>query len=109
MAMRAVEDLAEDQSYGGFLGGDPRDFDPDPECSTEEERATHKRDCEAMAAGGQALMPSSYSWEELPSGGIAHVARAGYGLGINTLRDPEMTKMRDEMRAAEIAATTEDK
>ena len=38
---------AEDLNYGTFIGGDPRDFTPDPESSTEGERALHKAACEA--------------------------------------------------------------
>ena len=37
----------EDTGYGFFPGGDPNDFTPDPECSTEEERARHKEACAA--------------------------------------------------------------
>lgn len=33
------------ECYGAFPGGDPRDFTPDPECSTEAEREAHRRAC----------------------------------------------------------------
>jgi hypothetical protein len=90
---------AEVQGYGHFPGGDPRDFDPDPECSTEEERAAHKRDCEAMNAGGQALMPPTAVWGSAEGMGF-HYHRAAYGLGGYVMRDEEWTRIRDEMKAA---------
>lgn len=40
---------AEEKWYGSFQGGDPRLFCPDPECSTEEDRANHKAACEASS------------------------------------------------------------
>lgn len=88
-----LADNAETQSYGHFYGGDPRDFTPDEECSTPEERAAHKRDCEAMEAGGQALMPPTAVWAKLPNGGAVHFHREAYGLGVNKLRDPEMAAL----------------
>lgn len=95
-----VHEFADSASYGAFPGGDPRAFSPDPECSTEEERAAHKRDCDAMDAGGQALMPPAHSWERLPNGGVAHVARAGYGLGTYSLHDPVLSEAREALLAA---------
>lgn len=37
--------------YGNFHGGDPRNFHPDPECSTEAEREAHRKACEAWERG----------------------------------------------------------
>lgn len=102
-----VGEFAETESYGAFPGGDPRGFTPDPDCSTEEERAAHARDCAAMEAGGQALMPPAHSWEHIPEmmtkdgtkvgGGFGHVARAVYGLGTYTMRDPDLVEARDAL------------
>jgi hypothetical protein len=39
------------ESYGNFYGGDPRDFRPDPEGSTPEERERHRLACEAADRG----------------------------------------------------------
>ena len=47
--------------YGPFPGGDVRDFDPDPECSTEEERENHRKACEAANAG-MVWHPSDCRW-----------------------------------------------
>lgn len=52
----AVERIEEDraaygESYGSWHGGDPRHFQPDPECSTVEERADHALACAAAARG----------------------------------------------------------
>lgn len=90
-----VEMEAEEQGYGNFPGGDPRDFTPDPECSTDEERAAHARDCDAMNAGGQALMPSTARWEN-----GSHWHESGYGLGTYVIRNPKWIAIRDELRAA---------
>lgn len=89
---RVLSDLAEEQHYGHFNGGDPRDFEPDPECSTEEEREAHRRDCAAMEAGGQALMPPTGEWHRTENA-VIHFHRQAYGLGVNTYRDPEAAKL----------------
>jgi hypothetical protein len=36
-------------NYSPFTGGDPRNFSPDPECSTEEERQRHREACAAWS------------------------------------------------------------
>jgi len=46
--------MAEDMAlpnYGPFMGGDPRNFSPDPECSTEEERQRHREACASWERG----------------------------------------------------------
>lgn len=78
--------------YGSFPGGDPRDFHPDPECSTEEERALHALHCAAVAAGQKPevqvsgleyVEPGTYKHKDgTPNkGGFAFVERQAYGLG----------------------------
>lgn len=86
----ALQDRVEepDQVYGSFIGGDPRDFSPDSECSTDEERAAHKADCAAWDRGER-----TYSVQHgrvttpLEGGGLVSASFAGYGLGVNTLHD----------------------
>lgn len=59
--------------YGSFDGGDPRRFTPDPECSTEAERAAWREDC----ASGTAQPPAGQFT------GTVFVEIAMYGLGTN--------------------------
>jgi hypothetical protein len=74
----------EDSHYGYFCGGDPNDFSPDPEASTDEERACHKGACEAWNAGKGNPNPAPHcAWM---SGGIAP---PGFGLGVQTMRDEQ--------------------
>jgi hypothetical protein len=68
-------------SCGFFPGGDPHNFYPDPEASTEAERARHKADCEAWDRGEHTAVPIS-GWVS-PT---VHVTRGAYGLGSY---DPE--------------------
>jgi hypothetical protein len=94
----------EDVGYGYYPGGDPRNFSPDPECSTDEERAKHKAACEAWDRGetpdpGGPHIPIG---KPLPEGAnvdavntyCGHVTVAHYGLGEYTMEwdcegDPE--------------------
>ena len=71
-------------SYGFFLGGDPRDFTPDPESTTEEEYMRWKADCEAFARGEKGPTPTSCSLniEYSPPGTIV-VTKSFYGQGIS--------------------------
>ena len=68
--------------YGRFCGGDPRDFYPDLECSTEAELLEHKNDCEKWNQAdkdGIKLPPESTARVRLPSGAV--VVTHKYGLG----------------------------
>lgn len=78
--------------YGSFPGGDPRDFTPDPESSTEQERRQHAEHCAAWAAGERPQVKASgleyveagtyKNRDGTPNiGGPAFVERAAYGLG----------------------------
>ena len=80
----------QESGYGGFNGGDPRNFHPDYECSTEKERENHRKACDLWdeaEARGESPTP-----EKCPSGwifddngkAVAHVFRTPYGLGIYT-------------------------
>jgi hypothetical protein len=81
--------LATDQSYGSFHGGDPRDFSPDHECSTEAEREAHRLACieaEASEAGRE------HPGDVIRGGGIlGH--RVLFGFGVMTFRDPEAAEI----------------
>lgn len=70
---------SEDTGYGYFPGGDPNDFTPDPECSTEEERARHRAACEAWP---KVLSPAPHC--ATMNGGVAP---SGFGLGTYVFRD----------------------
>lgn len=71
----------EEVGYGFFPGGDPRDFEPDPDCSTEWERLIHKEDCAALDRG-ETLAPNPYT-----SGcGNAAPGPKNYGLGAYRMK-----------------------
>lgn len=121
--------VEEQQSYGYFLShfvdGDPRAFSPDPECSTEEERAQHRADCEAWDRGErpvhsvmQAIDPERSIAKQVKGADSAvlvrdaegnvtggHVHRAGYGLGVTTFRDEEAVALLARI-TARLAGTT---
>lgn len=96
-----ARDFAEHESYGQFLGGDPRTFTPDPECSTPEERAAHKAACDA------------YDRSEREPTEVVSVAAAGkatvlthyrnFGLGTNVLREPRYKAFCEAVDAARVA------
>lgn len=75
---------AEECSYGNFLGGDPRNFDPDPECSTDDERENHRRACDAWDKGERPQHVGCH-WAS-PD---IHVMATPFGLGTNVLQDPQ--------------------
>ena len=70
--------------YGAFPGGDPRLFEPDPECSTPEEREAHRVACQeadAMEARGEVPdWPSAHSFGQVGNFGV-HIASSMFGLG----------------------------
>lgn len=87
---------AEDTGYGVFPGGDPRTFTPDPEASTEEERAAHKADCERAERGEPAVTKTAC--EHIQEGDVTiHIMRAGYGLGMYTMGDPAMSDIAERL------------
>jgi hypothetical protein len=68
--------------YGFFCGGDPRRFYPDPEASTEAERAQHQADCEACDRGERPdVNGKAPHFRTDNDGAVMHVVPAGYGLG----------------------------
>lgn len=75
--------------YGSFPGGDPRNFSPDYECSTEEERAAHKAACVAWAEAERKGLPapdspSAHSWYGTHEAYV-HVTMSGFGLGVYSI------------------------
>lgn len=75
---------APEESYGAGAGCDPREFTPDPECSTEEERARHAADCE-KAVRGEPIDTLTGCHVE----GAALVNYQGWGLGTYVYHDEE--------------------
>lgn len=100
---------AEQETYGYGMPDDPRDFMPDPELSTAEEKERHAAACRAWdAANGEPegwQRPAGSEWLN-GAAGVMHVTRAPWGPGSWVYRDPEMCELRDKIRAA-IAAVKE--
>lgn len=95
-ALERIEDMRDQNSehYGSWYGGDPRDFTPDPECSTEEERVLHRAACEAAERDEPGA-------RDLPRGFIAGTLSRDqrFGLGTTTFRDAEGDAMIAALRA----------
>lgn len=108
--------------YGAFHGGDPRNFTPDPECSTDEERAAHKAACDAWARGEEIAVRGGCEYREVEPGteiataveeirkeagaaatvapGIVRVQAQTFGLGTYVCRDPQVTEIVERINAA---------
>lgn len=71
----------EEPHYGFFLGGDPRDFTPDDEGATPEERAQWEEDCAKAERGERATQAAACLHL-----GPVHLTRAMYGLGTYRFR-----------------------
>lgn len=97
-ALVPLGDMAEQTCYGTFCGGDPRLFTPDPECSTEEERAYHKKACE-MADAGQIHFRADGVWEFAP-GYATHKLKPQFGMGTQRFIYEPAKKVLDEALAA---------
>ena len=76
--------------YGDFHGGDPRNFFPDPDASTEKERANHRAACvvwDRWEAGELTLRFNSVSdcssFFDNEGQLVMVVTRSQYGLGTN--------------------------
>lgn len=79
--------------YGSFCGGDPRNFSPDPECTTPQEYENWKRACAEAELAANPNLPCPSGWERWPDGTVAHVLRLPFGLGVTTF--PTMYYERD--------------
>ena len=89
-------------SYGGFYGGDPRNFSPDPECSTETERAAHAAACAEWDGGNEIKVEADRSrWLARMT---ATAPLCSFGLGITTERDLDAEDARDTVLEALGAA-----
>lgn len=90
-----------DHGYGHCCVDDPRLFHPDPECSTEEERARHKADCEAWNRGERPSVPPVHEPMLNDNGeAVGHVTNGGYGLGSYVFADPAAGEALNAARAA---------
>jgi len=71
--------------YGGFNGGNPNDFFPDPECCSEGEIKQHKEACELWnSTKAKGIEPTP---EDCPSGWLGngiHIFKCKYGLGVTS-------------------------
>lgn len=74
-------------SYGHFRGGDPRNFTPDPECSTEEEQKAHREACARWEAGNREPLPGPHV--TLDHAGVGWMTLSGFGLGTNVMVDEQ--------------------
>ena len=99
-----VAAVALDQTYGPFSGGDPNEFAPDPECSTEEERALHASDCARWNAGQRDGLTETRC-EFAPEPGVIVRTPSGYGFGTTTRINEEVDEIRE--RIGMILARTE--
>lgn len=91
-----VDEQAEVEGYGSAsCVSDPRDFTPDPECSTKEERAAWKLACEAAERGESTDIPRHLWINDSEGKVMAHIAVSGWGLGTYIFRDQEMMGIRD--------------
>lgn len=75
--------------YGGFHGGDPRQFHPDAEECTDSEIESHRAACELWdlaEARGETPTPEACAsgWRKLQDGTLIHVLKRPYGIGIMT-------------------------
>lgn len=99
--LRAIADrvraYAEQSYYGFFHGGDPRNFSPDPECSTAEELEQHKADCAAWEAGNNVERHVHAPLLAADGKCIGHTTTAHYGLGVNVFEDPELMKLAQDL------------
>lgn len=70
-------------AYGSYHGGDPREFWPDPECSTAEERKAHREACEAWDRGERLeAEKGGCEFKQCAGGEVLKVQRQGaFGLG----------------------------
>ncbi len=71
--------------YGAFPGGDPRNFEPDEDCSTEEERKAHKEACDAWSRGECPDVKPAHEMHHTPDGGFVHIEWVRFGLGSYSL------------------------
>ena len=115
-----LRSCAEEQTvYGGFHSDDPRDFSPDPECSSPEERETHRLACERAERGEESgVLPQFVIGEDavavfeageavsatMVGGAVVTAHRQSFGLGTTTYRDEEAVEALAAFRRMAVAA-----
>lgn len=93
------------QGYGAFPGGDPRNFDPDEECSTDEERENHERACAAWDAGRRSVVSPSHQMEARGDM-VVHMTFTRFGLGVYTIPCFECSGAGETMEAPCVVCGT---
>jgi hypothetical protein len=86
----AMLDDAQSVGYGTCIVEDPRDFTPDPECSTPEERARWAADCKRAERGEPKETQTrchGAAGEHKGEQVQLIVTPSGYGLGTYVVRD----------------------
>lgn len=96
-----IRSVGESTGYGYFPGGDPREFCPDPECSTEEERANHKRACELFENGKVDTVDGNHHWPIMNKEGepIGWTTQSPFGLGTYSTTDPAAQDLANRLDA----------
>lgn len=97
-----LEELRYDVGYGGFHGGNPNNFTPDPD-SKEEEIAAWKAAREKWNAD-QTPAPGFHQWLDLGDA-VAHVSMAGFGLGTYRTPNPEAEAVYQAILRVETSVT----
>jgi hypothetical protein len=78
--------MASELVYGYFHGGDPRDFTPDPECSTEAERAAWAEACRRWNNGDRTpVARPNFSYTDPEGNVIVRGCGSPFGLGTYTV------------------------
>lgn len=101
-----AREFAHGESYGHFGGGDPRDFTPDPDCSTEAERAAHKAACDTWNRGAGEPVEGAHD-VRVEGDSVVVSSRAVFGLGVQVRRDPLLAAFCAEMKRAAKALKAE--
>lgn len=88
-----------EDEYGYYMGGDPRDFTPDPDCCTAEEIKAHAVACAAANANEPfEATPHRHTLSEMDMGGSAILTfqseRGSFGLGIRRVRNAPVANLR---------------
>jgi hypothetical protein len=103
-----IRSHAEQPQYGGFPGGDPRDFSPDPECCTADELERHRIACHEWEEGrGVDIGGPHIALDAHPdiepdcivryADGSGHMTVNAYGLGVYTYRDDELVRLAQDL------------
>lgn len=97
-----IRDAAEPhQGYGNFIGGDPRNFHPDPidDGTTQEEMDAWTAACAAWNAGNCEPVQPAGAWLKTADGSDMHITYTRFGLGAYEWSDPQAIEARDALYA----------